>query len=145
LSRFTSASNPLLPKPHFFMGDDVQYDLLRGSAIPFVLDLPADQRFVAVTGPMTLDPSEREVVAAAFLWADLPVPVDSLALDPNRCFPEGRPCLLPDPNDPALAELVAVQQAIQQVAEQRLSAAHLPQPAAPPNGAVPHRIAEPAT
>lgn len=120
LSRFTSASNPLLPRPHFFMGDDVQYEMLGGSGIPFVLDLPADQRFVAVTGPMTLDPSEREIVAAAFLWADLPVPVDSLVLDPDRCFPEGRPCLLPDPNDPAVAELVAVQQAIQQVADQRL-------------------------
>jgi hypothetical protein len=148
LTRFTSGLNPLRANPpNLFMGDEEQHDVLTGSGIwePFVLDVVADQRFFVITGPFRLESGEREQVTAAFVWADAAAPVDSVALDSARCFPEGRPCLLPDPNDPALAELVAVQQAIQQVAEQRLSAAHLPQPAAPPNGAVPHRIAEPAT
>jgi hypothetical protein len=123
LTRFTSGTNPLWANPpNLFMADDAQYDILTGSGIwePFVLDVLADQRFFVVTGPFRLEPGEREQVTAAFVWADAAAPVDSLALDSARCFPERRPCLLPDPNDPVLAELVAVQQAIQQVADQRL-------------------------
>jgi hypothetical protein len=103
-------------------GDDHELAVLLGAAPPLIDDTPADNRFLAITGPLLLSRDRPARIVAAFLWANAAVAAQSLAVDGSRCFPEGRPCFLPDPNDPALAELIAVDEAVRQLVNERLPA-----------------------
>jgi hypothetical protein len=117
LRRATQMGNTFTgPLPFDPIHDEGQYALLVGefTSSPILVSDPRDVRNLAIAGPFTLVPGDARQAVAAFIWANAATPVTSLAVSAERCFPEGRPCFLPDPNDPALAELVAVQQAVQE-------------------------------
>jgi hypothetical protein len=124
LRRATQMGNTFAgPLPFDPILDGGQYALLVGelTSSPFLVSDPRDVRNLAIAGPFTLVPGEARQAVAALVWANASTPMASLAVSAERCFPEGRPCFLPDPNDPALAELIAVQQAVQERIGSRLA------------------------
>ena len=123
LTRFTIMHNPSLNRPQSDpVADEDQLAILRGTGTrrPYNDDIPSEVRFLAITGPVAFRRHEPRRVIAAFLWARAIGPVEELRVDASRCFPEGFPCFLADPDDPALAELIAVQRAVQQIVDERL-------------------------
>jgi hypothetical protein len=95
--------------------DGAQYDLLAGlgARVPFVDATSTDVRFVEISGPFDLQAGQTQRVVVGYVFANVSNGRTSLEVSPTRCFPAGQPCFLPDPNDPALEELVRVQRAAQ--------------------------------
>lgn len=100
--------------------DAVQYAFLSGSA-QFEAAIVADVRFLLCSGPFDLANNERVVVAGAILFGRAPDGTTELAVDPGT--------FRPDPNDPALAELLAVRTAAQSFYDQNLRGLNLPKAA----------------
>jgi hypothetical protein len=124
LSRATETGNSFAGGlPNDPETDGSQHELMAGRFTwgPSFIGHSRHARGLAVAGPFTLEPHEPQRLVAAFVWANASTPVASLAVSAERCFPEGRPCFLPDPNDPAMAELIAVQQAVQERIGSRLA------------------------
>jgi hypothetical protein len=116
VTRFTLHTNPSAGRPQPDPETDTeQYDLMAGigARAPFIDAVAADVRFVEISGPITFAPGQTQRVVAGMIWANVSGGASALATSPTRCFPEGAPCFLPDPNDPALAELIRVQRAAQ--------------------------------
>nr|MBA2563809.1 hypothetical protein [Gemmatimonadota bacterium] len=116
LTRFTLTTNPTSGRPQPDPSVDAQqYDLLAGigARAPFIDATPADVRFVEISGPLTFAPGQTQRVVAGYIWANVSNNATELTQDPTRCFPQGQPCFLPDPNDPALSEVIRVQRAAQ--------------------------------
>ncbi len=95
--------------------DIEQWQLMAGipPREPFIDAVSTDMRFVHISGPFTLDVGDTQRVVAGILFANVSENISSLEVSPTRCFPAGTPCFLPDPNDPALSELIEVQRAAQ--------------------------------
>ncbi len=112
LTSFTLYGTSSSPDPVL---DAEQYDLLAGIGprAPFIDATASEKRFVEISGPITFQPGQIQRVVAGYVWASVSNGRTSLEVDPSRCFPSGRPCFLPDPNDPALEELIRVQRAAQ--------------------------------
>jgi hypothetical protein len=127
LSRFTLAYDRPGQRPR--RGPDgitdlQQYVFLSGGsgfASHFIDSLPADQKILGIAGPVRFEPGTVRRVVVAYIWADASAEVKRVDVDPNRCFPEG-PCLLPDPNDPVLEELLQVQREAERLAATRIPA-----------------------
>jgi hypothetical protein len=102
--------------------DEGQYNALSGIRVDNarIDTIPADQRFLAISGPFRLAAGEVRRFVAAYVWAQASVKVDSLHVDSTRCFPQGRPCFLADPTDPPLEELLQVRQAVEDLVDVRV-------------------------
>jgi hypothetical protein len=106
LVNFSKICNPSVPcELNGPETDSTGYDLLAcstpGSAVPCLESTtPADVRFMISSGPFHWLPGQKQIFAVAFVFAHSVGEPESLAFvgDPPR----------PDPNDPALAEFVAV-------------------------------------
>jgi hypothetical protein len=118
LTRFTLVSNAAAGRPQPDpLTDAEQYDLLAGigTRAPFVDAIATDMRIVEISGPITLAPGQTQRVVAGYIWANVSHGRTNLEVSSEQCFPQGSPCFLPDPNDPALEELIQVQRAAQLV------------------------------
>lgn len=118
LTRFTLTTNPTSNRPQPDPNtDEQQYDLMAGlgTRAPFVDATAADVRFVEISGPFTFEPGEVQQVAVGYLFGNAPAGTTDLDVSPTRCFPAplNTPCFLPDPQDPKLGELIAVQRSAQ--------------------------------
>ncbi len=98
--------------------DATQYDVLSGGTAFEVGGVVGDIRFLISTGPFDLQVGGSAVVAGAILFGKAPDGTTSLAVNPSS--------LRPDPNDPILAELLEVQENVQQFYDQNLKGTGLP-------------------
>ena len=115
LTSFTLTTNQAGRPAQDPTSDLEQWQVMAGvnPRTPFIDATATDVRFVESSGPFTLEPGTTQRIVAGILFGNVPDGTSSLNVSSSRCFPQGQPCFLPDPNDPTLSEVINVQRAAQ--------------------------------
>jgi hypothetical protein len=98
--------------------DANQYAFLSGPASFEVGGVVGDIRFLVSTGPFDLEEGSKAIIAGAILFGRAPEGTTQLDVDPVT--------FRPDPNDVVLADLLNIQDQVQQFYDQQLRGQSLP-------------------
>jgi len=104
--------------PNEFASDVTQYNLLSDPGSSFETDQAQETRMLIFTGSFDLNAGASVVGAGALLFGRAPEGTTMLATDPIT--------FRPDPNDPVLADLLEIQDEVQEFYDENLKGPGLP-------------------